>query len=125
MDEPVEYRYSERGVIRKGELFRARGGPTHNGSRVGEPGIYKLIGIEYGKKDRVYLLAQKCDRQGIPTGGSTLLYVKGKPYKLASLSSWVVRTYRVYSIKMKDPCLKATKPATKTKKRPAKTKNGQ
>ena len=82
-------------MIRIGETFRARGGPTYHESRVGRPGLYRLVAIERGRNDRVYLLGQSVDKAGLPNGGTMLLYVEGKPYRLAGLSEWIVRPYRV------------------------------
>ena len=90
----TEYRYSERGRIRAGETFRARGGPTYRGSRVGEPGLYKLLGVE-ATPERVYLVAVQVDKHGLQKGGTSTLFVSGKPYPLAGLDSWIVRPYRV------------------------------
>lgn len=89
-----EYRYSERGRLRVGEVFRARGGPTYKGSRVGSPGLYKLLAVEQYRQ-RVYLVAVPVDRHGLQKAGVTTLYVSGKPYRLPQLPDWVVRPYRV------------------------------
>lgn len=85
----TEFRYSERGCIRQGDTFRARGGPTYRGSRVGSPGLYRLLGIEGDN-----LVAVAVDRYGIQKGGVSTLYV-GKPYRLPELPEWIVRPYRV------------------------------
>lgn len=89
-----EFRYGERGVIRAGDLFRARGGPTFRGGRVGEPGLYRLLAVERCRS-RVYLVAVRVDRQGVQVGGVYSLFVAGKPYRLPALPEWVVRPYRV------------------------------
>ena len=90
----TEYRYSERGLLRPGDTFRARGGPTYRGSRVGQPGLYRLIGIEECRQ-RVYLVAVQVDRHGQQRAGVCTLYVSGKPYRLPQLHDWIVRPYRV------------------------------
>lgn len=94
MPTTIEYRYSERGLIRAGDTFRARGGATYRGSRVGEPGLYRMLGIHQCRQ-RVYLEAVRVDRHGLQTGGVSLLYVAGKPYRLRELPDWIVRPYRV------------------------------
>ena len=91
---PAEYRYSERGVIRAGDTFRARGGSTYRGTRVGVPGLYRMLAVET-RRQRVYLVAVPVDRHGIQKGGTVLLYVSGKPYRLSGLEEWIVRPYRV------------------------------
>lgn len=94
----IAYRYSERGVLRQGDLFRARGGPLYKGSRVGYPGRYRLLGIEVGKQ-RVYLVAVPVDKYGLPCGGSALLYVDGDSYPLVGLPDWIVRPYTVSKLR--------------------------
>lgn len=90
----AEYRYSERGVIRQGEIFRARGGPTYKGQRVGSPGLYKLLDVVIQKK-RTYLLGMLVNKHGLPVGGTSLLYVKGSPYPLDGLPDWAVNPYKI------------------------------
>ena len=90
----IEYRYSERGCIRCGDTFRARGGPVYKSSRVGEPGMYRLLDIEQCRQ-RVYLVAVRVDKHGLQCGGTALLFVEGKPYRLRELPDWIVRPYRV------------------------------
>lgn len=89
-----EFRYSERGLLRAGDTFRARGGATYKGSRVGEPGLYRMIGI-HRCRQRVYLEAVRVDRHGLQVSGVSLLYVSGKPYRLDGLENWIVRPYHV------------------------------
>lgn len=96
----LEYRYSERGVIRCGDLFRARGGPTYRGSRVGAPGRYRLLGVEECRQ-RVYLLAVPVDRYGVQKGPVGLLLVQGRAWRLPELPEWLVRPYRVSRIREK------------------------
>lgn len=90
----LEYRYSERGCIRQGDTFRASGGPTYKGARVGSPGLYRLLAVETCRQ-RVYLIAVPVDRHGLQKSGVTTLYVSGKPYRLPQLPDWIVRPYRV------------------------------
>lgn len=95
-----EFRYGERGVIRPGDTFRARGGTTYKGSRVGEPGLFRMLAVETGKRGRVYLAAVPVDRYGVQRGGTRTLYVRGKPYRLAGLENWVCRAYRVSKVRI-------------------------
>lgn len=90
----TEYRYSERGCIRQGDTFRARGGPTYRGSRVGAPGLYRLLSVETDSHG-INLVAVAVDRHGLQKGGVNTLLVSGKPYRLPQLPEWIVRPYRV------------------------------
>ena len=96
----IEYRYSERGRIRAGEVFRARGGPTYKGQRVGSPGYYRLIGVEEYRCG-TYLVAARVDRYGVQAGGTVTLYVSGDSYELEELPGWLVRPYRVARKRLK------------------------
>jgi hypothetical protein len=80
--------------LRVGEVFRVRGGPTYNGSRVGIPGLYRLLGVEKYRQ-RVYLLGVPVDKYGVQRGGTVLLYVSGKPYRLEGLPNWVCKPYKI------------------------------
>ena len=95
MSQMSEYRYSERGCIRRGDVFRARGGPTFKGSRCGDPGLYRMLNVEQ-QDDRIYLLAVPVDRHGIQTGGQKLLFVKGDEYDGLSCR---MRPYRVSRVR--------------------------
>lgn len=91
----TEYRYSERGVIRPGDTFRARGGSTYHGRRVGPRGRFRAVGIETDRRG-TYIVAYQVDRHGLPTSGTTLLYVSGRPWRMRDLpEGWIVRPYRV------------------------------
>lgn len=89
-----EFRYSDRGCIRAGDTFRARGGPTYRGTRVGSPGLYRLIDVEQCRQ-RTYLVAVAVDRHGLPKSGVSTLFVSGKSYRLPELEEWIVRPYKV------------------------------
>jgi hypothetical protein len=112
-----EYRYSDRGVIRVGDVFRASGGETYNGARCGSPGRYKLLAIVEGRKGRIYLECQRCDRHGVPTGGYRLLYVQGKPYRMKGLTNLVVRPYKVSRQRSQTTIKETMKLKRKAKKR--------
>lgn len=99
-DPANEFRYGERGVIYRGDTFRAKGGPTYKGARVGEPGLYRLIRVHRTKRGRVYLEAVPVDRHSIQKGGTHTLYVEGKPYRLAGLENWLCRPYRVAKVRV-------------------------
>lgn len=90
----TEYRYSERGCIRQGDTFRARGGPVYRGSRVGSPGLYRLLSVETDSHG-VNLVSVPVDRHGLQKAGVITLYVSGKPYRLPQLPEWIVRPYKV------------------------------
>lgn len=91
----TEYRYSERGRIRPGDLFRARGGTTYNGRRVAPRGRFRAIGIETHKRG-IYIHAARVDKYGIQCSGTVLLYVDGKPYHPEGLpDGWIVKPSRV------------------------------
>lgn len=74
----TEYRYSERGRIKRGDVFRAR--------RCDRPGRYKLLAVEQDA-ERIYLLAVPVDRHGIQSGGQTLLFVSG-PDRQGIAGTW-------------------------------------
>lgn len=95
-----EFRYSERGVIHTGDMFRARGGPTYKDSKVGSPGLYRMIGVET-QGTRVYVLASPVSKYGLPCGGTRLLYVKGPAHRLKDLPDWIIRPYKIAKVREK------------------------
>src|SRR5262245_52083893 len=89
-----EYRFGKRGVLRKGDQFRAQGGPVYVGRdgrprRIGRPGVYKFICCLI-HRTRIWLQARS-----VKCGSCETLYVKGPKFRSPNCPGVVNRPYRI------------------------------
>jgi hypothetical protein len=95
-----EFRIGKRSVLRKGDLFRASGGPMYEDqqapvfkARIGRPGIYRFISYLVQRK-RGWINCKHVSRLSYET-----LYVTGPTYRSPAIPGVVNRPYRVTGIK--------------------------
>ena len=90
----------KRGVLRKGSLFRARGGPVYEDpraslfkTRIGRPGVYGFISYLVQRK-RGWINCRHVDRLSYET-----LYVTGPTYRSPAIPGVVNRPYKISRVR--------------------------
>ena len=95
-----EYRLGKRSVLRKGDLFRASGGPVYADrrapvvkTRIGRPGVYRFISYLVQRK-RGWINGLHVERLSYET-----LYVAGPTYRSPTIPGVVNRPYKIRALK--------------------------
>lgn len=93
------FRYSPRGELKRGDLFRVSGGPIYqNKRRLGHRGTFKFqYAFQIGK--RVYIEAREVD-PNYGYGRSVTLFVKGRSYRRPATPGVMVRTYKLRKLRI-------------------------
>jgi hypothetical protein len=97
-----EYRFGKRGVLRTGDLFRARRGPFFRSTDVrgqklrqslARPGVYRFRSYVVSRQ-RGWINAFHLDRQTYET-----LYVTGRTFRSPTIAGVVNRPYKIRAVR--------------------------